>query len=100
MRIGKILNTSHVDPAEDLAAQMNRHRAIIGIANETREAELEISGVDDEGVTWRLLEANRAKEDASRAGFDDSDTDEEEKAGNSAFLTHMVEEGWKKDKKS
>ena len=79
---------------------MRRHRAIIGVTNETREAELEIGGVDDEGVTWRLLEANRAKDDAARAGFDDSDADGEEEAGKSAYLTHMVEEGWKKDKKS
>ena len=99
-RSGQGLAQTQVDPAEDLNAQMRRHRAIIGVTNETREAELEIGGVDDEGVTWRLLEANRAKDDAARAGFDDSDADGEEEAGKSAYLTHMVEEGWKKDKKS
>jgi len=68
-----------LDVSDDLSAQLSRHRAIIGRMNENREAELEITGVDDEGVTWRLHEAGRR---------------------NSAFLTQMVEEARKNSKKS
>ena len=100
LRPGAAIKPGQVDPHEDLSAQMSRHRAIIGMANETREAELEITGVDDEGMTWRLQEAGRARDDAARAGFDDSDDDGEESARNSAFLTQMVEEARKNSKKS
>ncbi len=105
-QIDMILHTGHrvpqsqIDVSDDLSAQLSRHRAILGRINENREAELEITGVDDEGVTWRLHEAGRAQDEAARIGFDDSDDDGEENARNSAFLTQMVEEARKNMKKS
>lgn len=105
-QVDTILRSQHtpfsaqVDLQEDLSAQLTRHRAIIGRVNEAREAELEITGVDDEGVTWRLHEASRAHEESARLGFDDSSDDGEESARNSAFLTQMVEEARKNSKKS
>jgi len=100
MMSGSLGALSDVDPEHDLNAQISRHRAIIGRMNETREAEQEITGVDDEGVTWRQFEAMRALEDAGRMGFDDKEDDGEESARNSAYLTQMVEEARKNLKKS
>ena len=105
-KIDAILRTGHLtdrdpdDVQQDIAAQIKRHRAIIGRRNETREAELEITGVDDEGVTWRQQEALRAQEEAARLGIAENSDKAEENTRNSAFLTQMVEEARKNSKKS
>ncbi len=100
LRTGHLTNRDPDDVHRDLSAQIRRHRAIVGRKNETREAELEITGVDDEGVTWRQQEALRAQEEAARLGIAQNEDKTEENTRNSAFLTQMVEEARKNSKKS
>ncbi len=100
LRSGLTLPALPEDAHDDLMAQIQRHRAIIGRTIETRDAEQEILAVEDEGVTWRQQEALRVQEEAARLGFDEMDGDSEENARNSAFLTQMVEEARKNSKKS
>ena len=51
--------------------------ALIGAFNEIKEAEQDLTGLVDEGLTWRLQQASIAKAKATRAVEEEySDTDE------------------------
>ncbi len=59
---------SRMTVAEELAKLM----AARGLSAEIAEAAQDLSGVADEGVTWRLSEAARAADRAQRSGQEDS----------------------------
>lgn len=84
---------------QSLRSDMARHRAIIGRVSETREAEDEISGVDDEGLTWRLLEAERSLEEASRLEDLDSSGLHSDRENNLRNLDMILAETGNKGKK-
>jgi len=85
LRIGQVRANPHLGeeaaPTTALFAvreELAKHRAASGIEAELREAEVEISGVADEGLTWRLQQASEAVDSSQRAAAvaDDSPQDE------------------------
>ena len=60
-----------------LEEELAKHVALIGAQNEIKEAEQDLTGLVDEGLTWRLQQAAMAKTKATRAiEEEDSETDE------------------------
>ncbi len=91
-------------PAEDahqaLQEAIARHRAHLGHAAEVKDAEEEVTGVADEGLTWRLQQAGAAREKVDREPLSGSATEGEEtddlKAQLQAFIDKKV---WLKQRK-
>ena len=50
-----------------LEEELAKHSALIGASNEIKEAEQDLTGLVDEGLTWRLKQAALAKGKATRA---------------------------------
>ena len=61
---------------QTLEEELAKHVALIGAQNEIKEAEQDLTGLVDEGLTWRLQQAAMAKTKATRAIEEDSETDE------------------------
>ena len=62
---------------QTLEEELAKHVALIGAQNEIKEAEQDLTGLVDEGLTWRLQQAAMAKTKATRAiEEEDSETDE------------------------
>ncbi len=104
--IGQVRDNPYLHPTADLelAAQaikidIARQQAILGVMTETREAEAESMGTADEGMTWRLDQAGKAKREADKGGIiDDDQTDGE--ADLSRNLQALIDQKiWKKDPK-
>ena len=55
-----------------VAEELGKLEAARGLSAEIAEAVEDLSGVADEGVTWRLSEAARAANEASRSGQEDT----------------------------
>jgi len=52
---------------QTLEEELAKHVALIGAQNEIKEAEQDLTGLVDEGLTWRLQQAAMAKTKATRA---------------------------------
>ncbi|MHA3914231.1 DNA primase [Halovulum sp. GXIMD14793] len=106
-QIGQVRLNRHVQPDSDagaarmaVAEEIARQRAFIGRQQELREAEEELSGVADEGLTWRLRQANEAAEAALRPVRDDAETTEDgEKEMRDALQSYIDRQIWLKKKK-
>ena len=62
---------------QTLEEELAKHVALIGAQHESKEAEQDLTGLVDEGLTWRLQQAAMAKTKATRAiEEEDSETDE------------------------
>ena len=62
---------------QTLEEELAKHVALIGAQNEIKEAEQDLTGLVDEGLTWRLQQAAMAKTKATRAiEEEDSETDD------------------------
>ena len=62
---------------QTLEEELAKHVALIGAQNEIKEAEQDLTGLVDEGLTWRLQQAAMAKTKATRAiEEEDTETDE------------------------
>lgn len=62
---------------QTLEEELAKHVALIGAFNEIKEAEQDLTGLVDEGLTWRLQQAAIAKAKATRAVEEEySETDE------------------------
>ncbi len=57
-----------------LREELTKQAALIGSAHEIKEAEQDMTGLADEGVTWRLQQAALTRGKATRALDDDEDT--------------------------
>ena len=68
-----------------LAEELAKLEAVRGVRREVEEAVGEIEGVSDEGLTWRLGEAAKAREAASRGGAGE-DRASYERADNGALI--------------
>jgi DNA primase len=63
--LGKAVNVALTK--RTLEEELAKHSALIGAASEIKEAEQDLTGLVDEGLTWRLKEAAQAKSRATRA---------------------------------
>ena len=61
-----------------ISADINRQFAIIGILEETSDAETEVNANPDEGLTWRLEQARAAKHQVESEAFSDGEDDGDE----------------------
>ena len=106
-QIGQVRMNRHVQPgaAKDIAAQaiaeeISKQRALIGRRNEIREAEEELSGVADEGLTWRLKQANEAEEKSLREPLGDGLDDTGDEKGLRDELQSLIDQQiWLRRKK-
>lgn len=64
---------------QTLEEELAKHVALIGAQNEIKEAEQDLTGLVDEGLTWRLQQAAIAKTKATRA-IEEEDTETDEKS--------------------
>ena len=70
-------NTDPDSIQQTLEEELAKHVALIGAQNEIKEAEQDLTGLVDEGLTWRLQQAAMAKTKATRAiEEEDTETDE------------------------
>lgn len=82
-----------------LAEELARLTAERAVRAEVEEAMEDIEGLADEGVTWRLAEATRAKARAERSKLDDLSDMGEDRAALSAQLQALIDgEVWRKKK--
>ncbi|MEX0969748.1 MAG: DNA primase [Paracoccaceae bacterium] len=104
--VGQVRDNPYLRPEADpvLAAQavledLNRQAATLGMAAEVREAEEELGGVADEGLTWRLAQAALARDKAQRAGIgDDSGAAQDDSDVRKQLYDFIDNARWKKKK--
>jgi len=82
-----------------LVEELAKHMAEIGISQETSEAEAELAGLADEGLTWRLNEARMAKETAHREPLSDDGSSQSHETDLSQRLQKLIDDQvWVKKK--
>ncbi|QHQ33904.1 DNA primase [Algicella marina] len=79
------------DTALELEEVIARHRALIGHAEELRDAEQEATGVASDGLLWRIQQAGEARASVDRKPFGDSDAGDEETEDLRAKLQAMID---------
>ena len=76
------------------------HYAIIGASNEIKEAEQDLTGLDDEGLTWRLQQAALSKGKAARAIEEEATASGEDASAMSKHLQNLLDDQiWVKKKR-
>ena len=87
-----IKNPEDYDLCHDtLAEQMAKLESDRGHRREVEEAEADMDGLVDEGLTWRLLNAVEARNRANRPKLDDSSDMGEDRAALSAQLQGLID---------
>ncbi len=104
--IGQVRDNPYLRPnanpelaTQAIATDIARQQAILGIMEETREAEEENQGTADEGMTWRLDQAREAKRTADIGGITDEDSSEGEGELSRNLQALIDQKIWKKDPK-
>ena len=75
-----------------LEEELSKHSALIGASNEIKEAEQDLTGLVDEGLTWRLRQAALAKTKATRAVEEDATASDENASEMSKQLQNMLDD--------
>ncbi|MHA3978054.1 DNA primase [Halovulum sp. GXIMD14794] len=104
MAVGQVRDNPHLRQTAPVAAvlavireEMTKHRAALGAEAERIEAETEITGVADEGLTWRLQQAAAAREESMRSSARENEGGEEDTAALQNALQDMItNEIWRK----
>ncbi|MEE9452863.1 MAG: DNA primase [Paracoccaceae bacterium] len=104
LSIGQVRANPHLRPDanRELATQaiqeeLAKHVAEQGIIAEIKDAEEEITGVADEGLTWRLQQAREAQIKAVQDTSKDDSQDADDERGLSRGLQDLIDnEIWKK----
>ena len=99
--LGNVRVAIHLQPEADAAVAeaeileyMARQTAEMGIRDEVRDAEEDLHGVADEGLTWRLKQANLARERALRGQSDDDATSGGEQELSDHLSRLIAEQVW------
>ncbi len=74
-----------------LEEELAKHSALIGASNEIKEAEQDLTGLVDEGLTWRLKQAALAKGKATRAVEEEGTAAGEDASAMSKELQNMLD---------
>jgi DNA primase len=83
-----------------LEEELAKHSALIGASNEIKEAEQDLTGLVDEGLTWRLKQAADAKGKATRAVEEEATASGEDASAMSKQLQNMLDDQvWVKKKR-
>jgi DNA primase len=107
MQIGHVRNNTALrgTAASDKARQairleIDRQVAELGALEEIRDAELELSGTADEGLTWRLQQASAQKQRLAQAALGDDPNDTTDTKSLSEHLQSLIDgQVWVKRKK-
>jgi len=83
-----------------LAEELARLEAQRGMDAEIEDAMADLSGLADEGVTWRLSQAAEARNRAERPSMDDTSDLGEDRAAQSAWIQSLIDnEVWVKKRR-
>ncbi|SPH18777.1 DNA primase [Defluviimonas aquaemixtae] len=95
-----VRNTADTDAAAlCLAEELAKLEARRGVATEVEEAMEDLTGLADEGLTWRLTQAAEARHRAERSKLDDDSDLGEDRAALSAQLQGLIDRAvWEKKK--
>ena len=94
----------HPDADADLVAmtlreELVKHAAIKGAEAELRDAEEEVEGLVDEGLTWRIQQASEARANATKADVNPGGDSSEDRQNLSLNLQKMIDDQiWVKKK--
>ncbi len=95
LRIGADIELATQAIHEELA----KHAAILGIVEEIKDAEEEITGVADEGLTWRLQQAREAQNKISHESLGGDSAGISDESGLSKDLQKLIDQKiWEKKK--
>ncbi len=95
LRIGADIELATQAIHEELA----KHAAILGIVDEIKDAEEEITGVADEGLTWRLQQAREAQNKISHESLGGDSAGISDESGLSKSLQKLIDQKiWEKKK--
>ncbi len=95
LRIGADAELAEQAIHEELA----KHAAILGIVEEIKDAEEEITGVADEGLTWRLQQAREAQNKISHESLGGDSAGVSDESGLSKGLQELIDQKiWEKKK--
>ena len=86
------VNTEPTLVQRTLEEELSKHSALIGASNEIKEAEQDLTGLVDEGLTWRLRQAALAKTKATRAVDEDATASDENASEMSKQLQNMLDD--------
>ena len=86
------VNTEPTLIQRTLEEELSKHSALIGASNEIKEAEQDLTGLVDEGLTWRLRQAALAKTKATRAVEEDATASDENASEMSKQLQNMLDD--------
>ncbi|MDG1999200.1 MAG: DNA primase [Amylibacter sp.] len=85
--------------AMTLREELFKHAAIKGAETELRDAEEEVEGLVDEGLTWRIQQASEARAKATKAEINAERDDHEDRENLSLNLQKMIDDKiWVKKK--
>ncbi len=83
-----------------IAEELAKQAAILGILQEIKDAEAEITGVADEGLTWRLNQAREAQSKITKEAVEQDDSDTADDASLSKDLQTLIDNQiWVKKKR-
>ncbi|PIB24411.1 DNA primase [Amylibacter kogurei] len=93
-------NTNPDFSERTLKEELDKHAALIGSAHEIKEAEQDLQGLADEGITWRIQQSTQAREKAIRAEDEDQGSSNENTQELKNQLQKMLDdEIWVKKKR-
>lgn len=85
--------------ARALAEELAKLETVRGARSEISEAMVDMTGLVDEGLTWRLQQAAEAKNRALRTTLPEGGTEAEDRESLSAFLQNLIDDQvWVKKK--
>ncbi|MXU65246.1 DNA primase [Oceanomicrobium pacificus] len=107
MAVGHVRISRHLRPdatrdfvESTLLEDIAKHQATLGAHAEIRDAEAEMAGVTDEGVTWRLQQAVAARDQANRQASEVDAGDDQTDAAMKKALQDMIDRQiWVKKKR-
>ncbi len=80
-----------------IAEELAKHNAMIGLNAEIREAEETMTGIADEGVTWRLQQASEERDRVLRGALGDDGNEIQDESELSKDLQKLIDQQiWKK----
>ncbi len=83
-----------------IAEELAKQSAVLGILEEVKDAELEITGVADEGLTWRLNQARETQSRIAKEAVESDDRDNADDASLSKDLQDLIDKQiWVKKKR-
>ncbi len=99
LAVGQVRANRHLQESADpdfarqaIAEELAKQAAILGGIEEIRDAEEEITGVTDEGLTWRLDQAREARMKISKDAVEGDENDMDDETSLSRGLQDLIDQ--------